>query len=78
MEKLADALATEYEKFSPHVCTLSSLIRPDVFSNILNKANKGFQKAEELRLEQRTSFYQQKMQNLLEAVKKETEKAAAP
>ncbi|MDT7870799.1 MAG: hypothetical protein RQ839_11540 [Thermoproteus sp.] len=34
------------------------------------------QKAEELRLEQRTSFYQQKMQNLLEVVKNEAEKAA--
>jgi chromosome segregation ATPase len=76
VEKLADALAAEYEKLSSQIHTLSSLIRPDVFSDILNKANEVIQKVEELRLEQRTSFYQQKMQNLLEAVKKETEKAA--
>jgi chromosome segregation ATPase len=76
VEKLADALAAEYEKLSSQIHTLSTLIRPDVFSDILNKANEVIQKVEELRLEQRTSFYQQKMQNLLEAVKKETEKAA--
>jgi DNA repair exonuclease SbcCD ATPase subunit len=76
MEKLADALATEYEKLSSQIHTLSTLIRPDVFNDILNKANEIIQKAEELRLEQRTSFYQQKMQNLLEVVKNETEKAA--
>jgi chromosome segregation ATPase len=74
--KLADALAAEYEKLSSQIHTLSTLIRPDIFSDILNKANEVIQKVEELRLEQRTSFYQQKMQNLLEAVKKETEKAA--
>lgn len=76
VEKLADALAAEYEKLSSQIHTLSTLIRPDVFSDILNKANEVIQKVEELRLEQRTSFYQQKMQNLLEAVKKEAEKAA--
>jgi chromosome segregation ATPase len=76
VEKLADALAAEYEKLSSQIHTLSTLIRPDVFSDILNKANEVIQKVEELRLEQRTSFYQQKMQNLLEVVKKETEKAA--
>jgi len=76
VEKLADALAAEYEKLSSQIHTLSTLIRPDVFSDILNKANEIIEKVEELRLEQRTSFYQQKMQNLLEAVKKETEKAA--
>lgn len=76
VEKLADALAAKYEKLSSQIHTLSTLIRPDVFSDILNKANEVIQKVEELRLEQRTSFYQQKMQNLLEAVKKETEKAA--
>jgi chromosome segregation ATPase len=76
VEKLADALAAEYEKLSSQIHTLSTLIRPDVFSDILNKADEIIQKVEELRLEQRTSFYQQKMQNLLEAVKKETEKAA--
>jgi chromosome segregation ATPase len=76
VEKLADALAAEYEKLSSQIHTLSTLIRPDVFSDIPNKANEVIQKVEELRLEQRTSFYQQKMQNLLEAVKKETEKAA--
>jgi DNA repair exonuclease SbcCD ATPase subunit len=76
MEKLAEALTTEYEKLSSQIHTLSTLIRPDVFNDILNKANEIIQKAEELRLEQRTSFYQQKMQNLLEVVKNETEKAA--
>jgi chromosome segregation ATPase len=76
VEKLADALAAKYEKLSSQIHTLSTLIRPDVFSDILNKANEIIQKVEELRLEQRTSFYQQKMQNLLEVVKKETEKAA--
>jgi len=76
MEKLAEALTTEYEKLSSQIHTLSTLIRPDVFNEILNKANEIIQKAEELRLEQRTSFYQQKMQNLLEVVKNETEKAA--
>ena len=76
MEELADALAAGYEKFSAHIYTLSTLIRPDVFSDVLSKANEIIQKAEELRLEQRTSFYQQKMQNLLEVVKKETEKTA--
>jgi len=76
VEKLADALAAEYEKLSSQIHTLSTLIRPDVFNDILNKANEIIQKVEELRLEQRTSFYQQKMQNLLEVVKNETEKAA--
>jgi len=76
MEKLAEALTTEYEKLSSQIHTLSTLIRPDVFNDILNKANEIIQKAEELRLEQRTSFYQQKMQNLLEVVKNEAEKAA--
>lgn len=76
MEELADALAAGYEKFSANIYTLSTLIRPDVFSDVLSKANEIIQKAEELRLEQRTSFYQQKMQNLLEVVKKETEKTA--
>ncbi len=74
--KLADALAAEYEKLSSQIHTLSTLIRPDVFNDILNKADEIIQKAEELRLEQRTSFYQQKMQNLLEVVKNEAEKAA--
>jgi len=76
MAELAEALAAGYEKFSAHIYTLSTLIRPDVFSDVLSKADELIQKAEELRLEQRTSFYQQKMQNLLEVVKKETEKAA--
>jgi chromosome segregation ATPase len=74
--KLADALAAEYEKLSSQIHTLSTLIRPDVFNDILNKADEIIQKAEELRLEQRMSFYQQKMQNLLEVVKNEAEKAA--
>jgi methyl-accepting chemotaxis protein len=75
MKELAGRLAERYEELSSHVNTLSTLIRPDIFSDLLNRANDVIQKAEELRLEQRTSFYQQKMQNLLEVVKKEAEKA---
>jgi chromosome segregation ATPase len=49
MEKLAEALTTEYEKLSSQIHTLSTLIRPDVFNDILNKANEIIQKAEELK-----------------------------